>query len=336
MKKVWLLLLLLVVFGTGCSPEATPPAATSTPIPATERPESSLTPTLEIIHTSFPGEFVLSPLQRIFDCSTGRKVSGDQGLELSVHCDQWDNNYFERPVDENVVDYSPQLDITIGEFGQDGDWFYARIFVFSEGIDPPVLDGIYALELDLNLDARGDILITAAVPSNNTPEVWSEKGVQVWFDKNDDVGGPQAMQIDLGFTGDGYEELLFDQGLGEDPDLAWVKISLETPGLVEFAFKRDLLAGSEEFEWWMWAMKDNLGAGKFDPNDFFPTNSVFNLDNTCGWIFGGYARDLPNICNTISGPKPTAEPGICQPPPGTCNNPCEYWDVDKCTCICFN
>ena len=289
-------------------------------------------PKPEIVHTMFPGEFVITPLQRIFDCTTGQRAAGPGNLTLSTSCDQWEINYFERPVNQDIGDYSPQLDIAKGEFGQDENWYYARLFIFSEGYQDVVLDGVYAIELDLNLDARGDVLLLAQAPANNPAGEWSVTGVQVWQDANDDVGGLEAMSADPNTQGDGYEKLVFEDGQGEDPDLAWIRISLDEPGLVEFAFKTDLLGSGESFEWWMWAMKENLGAGKFDPVDFYLADSVYYLDNTCGWIYGASLRDLPNLCNTISAPPttPTEYKG-CQPPSGGCLG-VEWLGEPDCKC----
>ena len=185
----------------------------------------------------------------------------------------------------------------------------------------------------------GDILITAKAPGAFPADEWHANGVQVWLDANNDVGGPQAMLVDPRYDGDGYEELIFDAGLGDDPDLAFVKVYSDQPGLLAFGFKRGLLGETESFEWWVWAMEEDLSAAKYDLVDFFPQDSLFAMDNTCGWIFGSYQRELPNICNAISVPKPASQPGAsgpCEPPPGTCNQPCEVWLYATCQCVCFN
>lgn len=308
----------------------------NTPVP----PPSDDTPVPEVVHWEFPGTFKLSPLQSIFDCITGRYFIPGQEYELSEVCDQWERNYFERPVDADIVEFYPQLDIVQSEFGQDVNWYYTRIMVFSELVENLVLDGVYAIEIDLDLDARGDILITAAAPGSYPADEWHSNGVQVWLDKNDDVGGPQAMLVDPSYAGDGYEELIYDAGVGEDPDLAYIKIYSDTPGLLEFGFKAALLGGAESFEWWVWAMGVDLTAAKYDPVDFFPQDTLFALDNTCGWIFGSYPRELPNICQTLSAPPQSVE-GACQPPPAGCDPKlCEFWDQASCSCkidySCFN
>ncbi len=274
-------------------------APAPTEIPPTDAPVEAAAPQ-EIVHWEYPGNFKSSPLQKIYDCKTGAYFKDGQAYNLSEVCDQWERNYFERPLNEGLTELYPQLDIVEAEFGQDDNWYYTQILVYAELIDNLVLDGVYAIEIDLDLDARGDILITATAPGAFPADEWHSNGVQVWLDANDDVGGPQAVLVDPRYDGDGYEELIFDAGMGDDPDLAFVKVYSDQPGLLAFGFKRGLLGETESFEWWVWAMAVDLGAAKYDPVDFFPQDTLFAMDNTCGWIFGSYPRDLPNICDTIS------------------------------------
>ncbi len=337
MRKKWIpVVLLLALILSACNPseqatfqpqedEAFGNAATVAEDPtlnedATEEPSpppteipSPYTQPEEIIHSEFPGNFKQSPLQSIFDCTTGNYHNPGQEYTLSEVCDQWERNYFERPVDESTTKFFPQLDILESSFGQNENWYYNRILVFSELVENLVLDGIYALEIDLDLDARGEILILAVSPGSYQMDEWHSDGVQVWFDSNDDVGGPQAVLADTINGGDGYETLMVDSGVGDDPDLAFVKTYSDQPGLIEFGFKANLLDGVEIFEWWVWAMREDLGAAKFDPVDFFPQDTLFAIDNTCGWIYGSYSRDLPNICNPITGAKPGAASEAASP-----------------------
>jgi len=350
MRNKWIpVILLLVLLLTACSQseqatlqpqedETSVEAAPESPPPTDPPPADP--PPMEIVHWEYPGEFTITPLQKIFDCKTAPFFISGQVYELSEVCDQWERNYFERPLDESLNELFPQLDIVEAEFGQDENWFYTRILVFSELVEDLVLDGVYAIEIDLDLDARGDILITAASPGNYPPDEWTSEGVQVWLDKNEDVGGPTAVLVDPRYDGDGYETLLVDSGVGDDPDLAFVKTYSDQPGLIEFGFKATLLDGVEIFEWWVWAMQEDLGAAKYDPVDFFPQDTLFALDNTCGWIYGSYPRDLPNICNPITGPKPTAKPGAASPscPPSTVKDTCVgfggVWeDYPYCQCV---
>ena len=94
----------------------------SSPPPTEIQPTDA--PAQEIVHWEFPGDFKLSPLQKIFDCKTGTYFKAGQTYKLSEVCDQWDRNYFERPLSEDLSDLYPQLDIIEAEFGQDENWYY--------------------------------------------------------------------------------------------------------------------------------------------------------------------------------------------------------------------
>jgi len=358
---------ILILLLAGCTPtpetspenesepeaaEATsPPADTSVADQETEEVQEDAETTIpsateapEIIHQVKPESFVMTPLQRITDCRLGGKTleNPDYVFDNGV-CDIWDQNFFERPVTEDLAEYYPQADIIRVEFGEDENWYYSRVYLFSEGLDQLTLDAVYALEIDLNLDARGDILILISNPAAQNQNDWSVSGVQVWLDSNDDIGGPRAVLPDENPTGNGYEELVFDSGLGDDPDLAWFRISEEENGLLEISFKKSLLNGVEVFEWWAWASRDDVTTDKFDPVDFYSPDSLFALDNTCGWIYGAGPRNLPNLCEVVliqptkspnkpSGGGPCSKPPTCGDGPGT-----EIWHGEPdCYCQIFN
>lgn len=362
MKRFWIPFLILIFVLAGCggtsdnpaqSSETHPPAEAevvvdskpnesaaeesstteNTPIPPTDTPTKN-PENPDVVHWEFPGRFNQAPLQSISDCITGRYFIPGQEFKFNKACDQWERIFFERPVEEGGTIFFPQLDIIESSFGQDENWYYTRILVFSEMVEDLVLDGIYALEIDVNLDARGDFLIIAAAPGLYPPDEWHSNSVQVWFDSNDDVGGPTAVLVDPLFDGDGYETLLVSSGLGNDPDLAFVKTSSEEPGLIEFGFKASLLGGVESFEWWVWAMREDVGAAKYDPVDFFPQDTLFAMDNTCGWIFGSYLRNLPNICEAILAPKQISNgtsTGACKPGTPAIIDPCYKWNQSTCS-----
>ena len=75
------------------------------------------------------------------------------------------------------------------------------------------LPGQYGVELDLDRDGRGEWLIRVAAPGSTD---WSRQGVQAWTETNGDVGGVAIMTADSKPRGgDGYDELVFDEGKGE-------------------------------------------------------------------------------------------------------------------------
>ncbi|MBN1266455.1 MAG: hypothetical protein JXA25_13245 [Anaerolineales bacterium] len=292
----------------------------------------------EIQHQVFPDTFMLASLQRVIDCNTGRRAANEADPIVAPECDQWDLNRYERPLD-NGDGYMAAVDILTTELGQDEDWLYAQISFFKLGEDAPVLNGSYALEIDLNLDARGDLIVLVNNPAAMEPGEWGVAGVQVWQDTNEDIGAQTAVLPDGGTAGDGFETLLFDAGKGEDPDLAWARVNPENPNVVELSFKKSLLGGQGVFAWWSWASAEPFDLAAFDYDDTYGEDGLTGLDNTCAWMFGQAPIEMPNICHAIV--VPTAEPGrrgggdSCSPPPGGCP-PQHIWIETECACILYN
>ena len=136
---------------------------------------------------------------------------------------------------------------------------------------------------------------------------WTTMGVQVWEDINDDVGGETPFLAEDGNPGDGYETLIFDQGLGDDPDIAWVRVSPDDPATVDFAFKRSLIPDwVTAILWWTWASQEPLVPADFDYVDTYDEDEVYLIGNSCRWIFDGDPEPVPNICLYE---QPTPEPG---------------------------
>jgi hypothetical protein len=290
-----LFVLLLAACGNEPTPPPTevyiPPTPTFTPIP-------SPTP---IVHTMTPGQPVYLLAQLISDCTVGNgvtvgdKVADSNQVILSTGCDRWDYNKIERPFDNNFQNYAPQSDISRAQTGYDDNWFFAQVFTYyGEVVDPQPMNGTYGIELDLNLDGRGDILILAAQPG----EEWSVAGVQVWRDTDNTVGADTPVMADEGNPNGGYDEMIFDAGVGGDPDLAWARISPTDPNVVQLAFKRSLAGeqDKEQFSWIMWAGLIDFVPQDFDYVDTFPGNELFEVDNTCSWTYGVPLQGLPNQC----------------------------------------
>jgi hypothetical protein len=282
----------------------------------------AMLPVDPVAHAVMPGVPVVFEVQKIFDCNTGQFVQPDGSFQIGLGCDIWNRNYIERP--HTLGDYVAEYDIIETKLGLDDTWYYVRIDMYNPENQQVSLTKEFAIEIDLTLDARGDVLIYASDPAQNG-NTWDVAGIQVWFDENDDVGGAVAVEPDND-PGDGYEKLIFNQGLGDDPDLAWVRISPEAPWVVEFAFKNTLLREITEFstastggvlsrtqlqvydlfEWWVWA-GEGLDPAKFDFVDTEAQDARDSVDNTCGWIFGG--RVPCRTCAPIPFPRlPPAPP----------------------------
>jgi len=218
---------------------------------------------------------------------------------------------FERPFNANTMDvYYPYLDIQDTLFYQDDTWIYAVITM--KGADSnQALAGKYAVEIDSNVDGGGDWLVLVSQPSSTD---WSTTGVQVWFDTNDDVGGEITVNTDeQPSSGNGYETAFFDQDKGDDPDLAWARVSPEDINTVQIAAKLSLLAGDDTYLAGMWAGGAILDPALFDLNDhftheqagaalidleiYYPIKAVAELDNSCRMAIGFQPKgNEPGLC----------------------------------------
>ena len=326
---------------TEAAPSQTPIIITQTPLPteaptntaeavATEEPTATLEPTA-IVHSSVPGDSSYLSDQVASDCDTGIRSAGQAQVVISG-CDYWNREWLERPADSATGTYNPALDILWSQAGKVEPWVFLRIKFHELGTLP---EGYKAgFEIDTDLDSRGEFLLLVKDPTATT---WTTDGVQVWQDKNGDVGGQKPFVFDQN-NGDGYETLLFDSGVGQDPDLAWARISPKDPNIIEFAFKTALLPNPKLFGWWAWAGATILDPAKFEPVDRLADTDTWNLDNTCSWIWGTTPTpgQLANLCLIVQPtPTPTAVPttvtGGCPAGPHFCRIG-TYWDEATCSC----
>lgn len=238
--------------------------------------------------------------------------------------DNFNRNLYERPFNASTMGiYYPDIDIQAATLTQTNDWVYVTIRVVGQRLDSDFL-GSYAVEFDLNGDGRGDTLVNAFVPGSQ----WSTAGVRVWKDANRDVGNGVPVESDPPQIGNGYETLVFDQGNGEAPDLAWARLLPQESNLLQFnlpqtrdiqiAIRPSVIENDTYYLWNVWASRDLLKPAWFDYNDhftfkqagsplkelveYYPIQSLYALDNTCrqsvGFTLTGY------------------ELGGCKPPPG--------------------
>jgi len=280
------------------------------PTTAPVQPGSAEIPTrTPIVHVLTPGEPPAGGLSEITD----RDSSAYAAEHRTNGGENFTANLYERPFNANTMDmYFPDLDITRARLLRDSQWVYVNITLVGQNPAGGLL-GNYGVELDLNVDGRGDVLLMAANPG----AAWSTDGVRVWRDNNQDVGAAQPIQSDAPVNGDGYETLVFDQGIGSDPDAAWARISPSDPNSVQVAFKNALINDDSYFTWGAWAMNESmLNPAWFDYNDhftadeagsplteatqYYPIKALAEVDNTCRWAVGF----------TPTG----SEPGICPVP----------------------
>ena len=341
MKKLILLLVCCVLLGniTSCNlptvPEITAspevsvlvvntattekvlPTATNTaePPPPTDIPQ----PVIEHVMLPAYGE---GKAQTIHD-QTSDKTAPEK---RAYGGDEFIIGRYERPFTREQMEYLPFIDLVRADLYRDTENTWA--YVTLEVITPPALAGehavYYGLELDDDLDGRGDSLIIAKAPES---AVWTTAGVQVWRDINNSVGATQAMKPDTGGGADGYELLIFDEGKGDDTDLAWVRLNPDQSNRIEIAFKLSLVDTGEDailFLWGAWSFADAVHPDWFDHHDTFTLEEAGSpLKESAAYPLKSFAA-ADNTCRALSGMEPTgALPGMCPytPPKTTNNNP---------------
>lgn len=278
-----------------------------------------------ITHTITPVNS--SYTQIVTDCNTGAHVTPNELIQPPIGCDSWNTNRYERPFNADSQDeYIPDLDILEAELGTSAGWFFLRLEIFDlrEGEDNPL--GTYAIELDLDQDHRGDVLILAKKPMADSGK-WQVAGVQVWEDSNQTVGNKKPAVADHPFDEGGYDNLLFDEGGNSpDPDLAWSRFVPGNPPVVEIAFKSSLINNDDIFIWWVWAQQ-SMQPNDMDYHDaikhqdagdiylglpYYPSNEINRTDNTCRALWGAPSDDNPMLC--VNDPfVPHATPGSGTP-----------------------
>ena len=285
--------------------------------------------------TAQPGTKPGTPVyqQLVTDCDTGQSLPADYSTDGPIQpdpgCDSWQINRYERPFNKETQNtFFPDLDILSAELGTDGTWFYFRLSTFDVNQDTSELDGTYAIEIDIDIDGRGDVLVLARNPGDEATQDWTVAGVQFLGDSDNNVGNQVPLAPDPPTTGDGYDTVVFDQGQG-DPGLAWVRYEPGKPAELEIAFKTSAIYDSSNFKWWAWTDEgvdnpegydyhdtfDHPEAG--DPNEgqpFYPSQAINEMDNTCAAIWGTGPSDDPELCvNDDTVPPPVTQPTRTKP-----------------------
>lgn len=351
-----LALILLVATILACNV----PGSQATPLPPTQSLATALTVPTATVPVAPPTE---TPIQhQVIPVSLPPDRSshaGDQdssntaSQKMSNGGDRFTFERFERPFSAMTMDaYFPELDIIDTFVYQDDTWAYGTIQVVNRA----AANGSpfrFAMQLDITLDGKGDWLVIADNPASTE---WTTDGVQVYFDTNGDVGGAAPVMSDENAAnGNGFEALVFDQGIGNDPDSAWVRVSPLDANIVELAMKRSLMENTPEYLVNMWTGRSCLDPALFDFSDhytheqagaadpefpnFYPIQSVFELDNTCRMAVGFKPTGSePGLCQVRvpAGPSDPAEPG-CQLNDAICarQGPGYYFDPAACSCYYF-
>ena len=268
------------------------PAASDTP-PPTEPPTAvPPTPTIAVVHVATPGTpGGADRYMEDFDSSSTAAEHRTGGG------DDYQVNKFERPFTAQQMDYLATIDLKRGEADADPTWYYFSLFLKGEA-DTSSGESRYAVELDTDLDGRGDVLIQAVSPMSAD---WTSLGVRLYNDSDNTVGGVTPVLSDEAkVTTTGYEEIIYDQGVGDDPDTAFARVSPKSSSVVEIALKRGWLNDTGGLLWSVWAAQDKLGPAYYDYNDNFtlaeagsplsgadyPVKQVAAVDSTCRMSFG--------------------------------------------------
>jgi hypothetical protein len=217
------------------------------------------TPVATIMHISFPDRPLISPIyltdQSSIDFADERRTIGDAFIA----------NLYERPFTRETMDYLSYLDITRAQFGYTEPFFYVTIFL--QEAPPQGVEARYGIEIDASQDGRGEWLVMGKLPQYSA---WTTEGVQVWHDSNGDVGGAVPLRMEpYDPIRDGYDELLFDEGQGEDADMAWIRRDPDHADRIQVAFKATLIEPQITFLWLVWSDAQIYRPEWMDYNDHF-------------------------------------------------------------------
>ncbi len=338
-RHALLILSMFLIIAFACN---IPGAATPTPAPATA-PAVDAGPSAEPVvqHTIIP---VSLPQDRTshagdYDSST------TAGQREAAGGDRFTFGQYERPFNADTMDvYFPELDILDFLTYQDATWIYTSILMRGSDSNGE-LSGRYGLELDMDVNGKGDWLVLVSGPLSTE---WSTDGVEVWQDTNRDVGGVAPMYTDdePGF-GDGFDRQVFGPDQQDDPDMAWARLSPDEPNLVQLAVKRSVFDNDETYLAGAWAGSDSLNPAMFDFNDhmthteagaadrgleiYYPIKALAELDASCRVAVGFAATGKePGLCTVLI---PTV-PG-CTLTAQQCYDQNMDYDSRNCRCVVF-
>ncbi|MBI9051579.1 MAG: hypothetical protein JEZ00_19300 [Anaerolineaceae bacterium] len=272
--------------------------------------------------------------------------------------DEYANGRYERPFLAEDMEYLPFIDILRTDMYRDDDdvWAYVSIEVISAPSLAGDKDLSFGVEIDEDLDGRGDLFILAKNPVDSS---WSTDGVQIWRDINGNIGDVEPMKPDAMGAGDGYEVNVFDEGLGNDADMAWVRLSSESDAVVEIAFKLDMIPKTKDayiFLWGAWTFAGDPHLEWFDhhdtfalaeagsplkDNDNYPLKQFEAADNTCRGLSGMEpSGKLPGMCPYTPPQTTHSDPGDSCVPIDCCPSAmlgCSMmWDSALCQCVSIN
>lgn len=224
--------------GTDVSPVVSPLSEQPTLAPTAEAAPTEAPSPASIVHLTIPEEKFPGSPQVIHDQESIRNAAQKE----AYGGDEFYKGRYERPFDRDM-NYIPTIDIKQANLFRDKDneFIFAVIQLMEDPSLQPEAEYGFGIELDVDLDGRGDVLIWTRRPLTKE---WSVEGVTVWGDSNKNIGGKTPMRDDPPPGGDGYELKIFDSGVGTDPDLAWSRVSPQDPHLYRNCLQK---SGIERF-----------------------------------------------------------------------------------------
>ena len=299
--------------------------------PAQEEAAPQPTATIQVTHSITPGNpgWVSQWWLDTDSSSTASQNRANGG-------DYLNQNLLERPFTTQDMTYRHDVDLGKVEISQDNTFYYFLLHLNGVNSQSGMLAAFYGVELDIDKDGRGDLLLWARGDGSTT---WNIEDVFVYSDENNDVGGLRAMLADAPSSGlDGYEKTLFSPENLNDPDAAWKRVDPSDNNVMQLAIKKSLMNNASTFMWSTWADDGVIDPGKFDYNDQFtlnqagspisgaadyPLKAIFLADNTCRLAYGyEETSDASWLCKRAE-PTPKPQPTIEEP---------EEEDEPPCTC----
>ena len=299
----------------GCSPilaEKAQRTPTIVNVPVTITPQKQLTATPKIklvggaeLSIRRPGE-PQGEAQVIYDQSSASTAA----QKKAFGGDDYSLGRFERPFTRQM-EYIPGLDIVRAELNRPGDnWVYFTILLEGVPLPPPAM---YGVELDLNIDGRGDLLVQVSTPTSTE---WAESGIKVWWDSDGDVGGRLIARSDSPvYRGSGYETLKIDAASGHEPGKVWSRLSTTSEHSLQIAVLEELVGGKDgKFTWKPYADGVPFPPSQYDINDYYPLEQAGSplIGEHDYPVKAVYAIDT--TCRGLSGLAPSGrEQGVCPP-----------------------
>jgi hypothetical protein len=333
-KNAWAIIPMMLVFALACNLTASTPrlvdrnGTTSEAPGSTEEapaPTDSAKPATTNTATATP-EFTGAapgdpPARQWWMDDISEKPSGNGGNAAGG--DNYAESQYERPWTKDMA-YRADLDILGGQIAKDSAWWHVTILLAGQNKEGKMAAN-YGVELDLNLDGRGEFVIWTQPPYGTQ---WTRANTKIYGTSSHQVGGPHPILSDAPWSGATYDKIIFDGATDFTNNDAWVRISAGSPNNINIAFNMQVVGAPAKFAWSVWADDGIKDPAKFDYNDTFtkadagapytayadyPPKAIFAVDNTCRMWYGwdpSPSDAFPGSClmPATPTPKPTNTP----------------------------